>query len=304
MHVSNNPKVSICIPTFNGAAYIRQAVTSVLEQDYTNFEIVIVDNCSTDKTAELVEDLQKTNKSCIRYYQNDHNIGLVANLNKCIEYAHGVYIKFLCVDDELLPGCIEQMVSGLELHKTVSLVSASRKFIDQDGRLLGVKRYLNLDTVVRGNQVITRCLFGGNFIGEPSAVMFRKNDLTGCFREDLPQLSDMDMWFQLLEHGDLLSLATPLCAIRIHAGQMTHANVKLGKVIEDNIKIFDLYSHKRYLQTNWFLLFKHKLLMTYRLWVSRKFISPESKRKVLNQYASRWAYRFMPVVEFLVSLRK
>src|SRR3989338_6407950 len=203
---TNIPKVSVCIPAFNAADYLRQAVESVLGQDYQDYEIVLVDNCSTDHTGSLVSELQQLSNGRIRFYQNDRNIGLVGNLNRCLEYAKGSYIKFLCADDMLLPGCLDQMAAGLDLHQSVKLVGSGRLVVDERGNELGVRRYMTGDAIVRGKQVITRCLFGGNYIGEPTAVMFRKSDLKGCFREDMPQLSDMDMWFQLLEQGDLLSL--------------------------------------------------------------------------------------------------
>ena len=298
------PKVSVCIPAFNAAKYLRQAVESVLKQNYQNFEIVIVDNDSTDQTAALVEALLKEGNSCIRFYKNDRNIGLVANLNRCMDYAKGIYVKFLCADDMLLPECIEQMVKVLDLHHSVKLVGSSRLIIDERGNKLGMKKYMDCDAIVRGSQVITRCLFAGNYIGEPSAVMFRKCDLKGYFREDMPQLSDMDMWFQLLEQGDFLSLGNPLCVIRSHSAQMTHSNVKLGKLVDDNINLFESYSQKSYLEATWLLVWRYKLLMTYRIWVSGKSISDEKKEIVLDRYASKWAYRLMPLVAFALRLKR
>jgi|SRR3989338_740431 len=301
---SNIPKVSVCIPAFNAAEYLRQAVESVLEQSYRDFEIVIVDNCSTDHTVSLVSELQQLSNGRIRFYQNDHNIGLVGNLNRCLEHAKGSYIKFLCADDMLLPGCLEKMAAGLDLHQSVKLASCGRLFIDKYGHKLGTRHYAPGYSIVRGKQVITRCLFGGNYIGEPTAVMFRKSDLKGCFREDMPQLSDMDMWFQLLEQGDLLSLEKPLCAIRSHPAQMTHTNVKLGMLVDDNIKLFESYSKKPYLEATWLLMLQHKLLMTYRVWVSRKSISGEKREMVLDRYASQSAYALMPVVELALRLKE
>lgn len=301
---SNAPKVSVCIPAFNAADYLRQAVESVLGQDYQDYEIVIVDNCSTDHTGSLVSELKQLSNGRIRFYQNDHNIGLVGNLNRCLECANGSYIKFLCADDLLLPGCLEKMAAGLDLHQSVKLVSCGRLVIDMYDNKLVTRRYVAGDTVVGGKQAITRCLFGGNYIGEPTAVMFRKADLKGCFREDLPQLTDMDMWFQLLEQGDLLYLAKPLCAIRSHPSQATHTNVKLGMLVEDNIKLFEAYAQKPYLEATWLLRLRHKLLMTYRVWVSGKSISGEKREMVLKRYASKTAYMLMPVVDLALRLKK
>ncbi len=296
------PKVSVCIPVYNGKQFLQQTVDSALRQSFPDFEILIIDNASTDGTTKLAEEMAARN-SKLRLIINNHNIGLVGNLNRCLEHAQGTYIKFLMADDMLLPGCLEQMMAALELHQSVKLVTCGRLIIDALGSNLGVKVYMREHGIVQGKKVITRCLFGGNYIGEPSAVMFRKCDITGAFREDMPQLSDMDMWFQLLEQGDLLSMEKPLCAFRTHAAQMTHANIKSGMLVEDNIKLFETYSQKPYLESTWLLKLQHKLLMTYRIWISRQYISDIRREMLLKKYASRFVYKFMPVADLVYKLK-
>lgn len=297
------PKVSVCIPTFNGESYIRGALDSVLQQKYEDFEVVIVDNCSTDNTKALVAELSSQSAK-IRFFRNEQNIGLAGNLNKCLEHARGEYIKYLCVDDMLLPDCLEQMAVGLDKHPEVCLVCGGRLSIDESGQSFGLRRYSSRKEIVPGSKVVTRCLFGGNFIGEPTAVMFRKSDMHTRFRDDLPQLMDMEMWFRLLENGGLLNIETPLCSIRFHEAQMTRENIKSGKLIEDNIVLFNEFSQKPYLQVTPRLVIQHKLLMTYRLWVSRKFITRETRRSVLTQFGIRFAYPLMPMISSVLALKR
>ncbi len=300
----NKPKVSICIPTFNSENYLREAIESALRQNDQDLEIVIVDNCSTDHTGTLVKDFQKRGDRRIRFYKNDHNIGLAGNFNKCLEYAKGEYIKFLCSDDLLLPECIERMAAALDAHQSVSLVCSGRLILNRNGEKLGFKGYLSAETIIRGSSATRRCLFGKNYIGEPTAVMFRKRDMGRYFREDLPQLMDMEMWFHLLEQGDLLNIGAPLCAIRLHSGQMTHTNKESGKLIDDNVKLFDEYSQKSYLEITPLLMMKRRMLMTYRVWVSRKFIPDSKKQMILERYASKSVYMLMPLVGSAISLEK
>lgn len=297
------PKVSVCIPTFNGAAYIRGAVDSVLKQEYQDFEVVIVDNCSTDQTEALVAELSSQSEK-ICFFRNEQNIGLAGNLNTCLEHARGEYIKYLCVDDLLLPGCLEQMVAGLDAHPAVSLVCGGRLSINESGQPFGLRRYSSHKEVIPGYKVITRCLFAGNFIGEPTAVMFRKSDMTVRFRDDLPQLMDMEMWFRLLENGKLLNIETPLCSIRFHEAQMTRENIKSGRLIEDNVRIFNEFSKKPYLKATPWLVIRHKLLMTYRVWMSRKFITRETKRSVLTRFGIRFVYPLMPMISSVLALKR
>ncbi|PYE85248.1 glycosyltransferase family 2 protein [Phyllobacterium leguminum] len=278
--MTHPPKVSICIPTYNGARYIREAVVSALQQEYPSFEIVIVDNCSTDGTEVLLSELLLQSDK-IHFFKNETNIGLAGNFNKCLEHAQGEYIKYLCADDFLLPGCLEQMAAVLESHPTVSLVCSGRTNINES-RPLGLRRYSSRTAVVSGYEAINRCLFGGNFIGEPTATMFRKSDARSEFRNDLPQLLDMDMWFRLLERGDLYSIASPLCAIRCHSAQITQENIKSGKIIDDNILIFDEFSKKAYLRVSFWPIIRHKWMMAYRVWVSRQYISKKKRWISLN----------------------
>jgi glycosyltransferase involved in cell wall biosynthesis len=298
----NKPKVSICIPTFNSENYLREAIESALRQNDQDLEIVIVDNCSTDHTGALVKDFQKRGDRRIRFYKNDRNIGLVGNFNKCLEYAKGEYIKFLCSDDLLLPECIERMAAALDAHQSVSLVCSGRLFLNRHGEKLDFKKYSSAETIIRGSSATTRCLFGKNYIGEPTAVMFRKRDAGRYFREDLPQLMDMEMWLHLLEQGDLLNIGAPLCTIRLHPGQMTHTNIESGKLIDDNVKLFDEYSEKSLLEITPLLMVKRRMLMTYRVWVSRKFIPDSKKQMILERYASKSVYMLMPLVGSAVSL--
>ncbi len=301
---SNTPRVSVCIPAFNAADYLHQAIQSVLDQNYQNFEIVVVDNCSTDHTVNLVGKLQQLSSGRIRFYQNDRNIGMVGNLNRCMELAKGAYIKFLCADDLLLPGCLEQMVAGLDAQESVKLVACGRSIIDKQGHKSTIRRYSRSDVTIPGKQAITECLYGSHYIGEPSAVMFRKSGLEGGFREDLPQVLDIDMWFRLLEQGDLLYLGTPLCAIRQHDGQMTNANIQSGALIDDNIKLFEAYSHKAYIKPTLRLIAQRKVYIAYRVWMSRKYISSEKRERVLHRYGSVLAYWLMPMAWFMLNLKK
>lgn len=124
------------------------------------------------------------------------------------------------------------------------------------------------------------------------------------FRDDLPQLMDMEMWFRLLESGKLLNIETPLCSIRFHEAQMTRENIKLGRLIKDNICLFKEFSQKPYLEVTPRLVILHKLLMTYRLWVSRKFITRETKQSVLTRFGIRFAYPFMPMISFVLALKR
>ena len=301
--MSTTPKVSVCIPAFNAEGYIRSALDSVFLQTYQDFEIIVVDNCSTDHTEAIVTELLPLSEK-ITFYKNDHNIGMAENFNKCLDYARGEYIKFLCADDLLFSDCLEQMVAGLDAHPEVSLVCGGRLSINHIGRSFGLHRYSSQNQVVKGHTAIIRCLFGGNFIGEPSAVLFRNSNFLPRFHAEFPQLMDMDMWFRLLENGHLLSIKIPLCSIRFHEDQMTRENIKSGKLIDDNILIFNEFVHKDYVKFTVSNVLWFKFLMTYRVWLSRKVISHEMRRETLTNYCIRIAYPLMPFFFLVIYLSR
>src|SRR5687768_14893088 len=93
----DSPRVSVLIPTYNYARYLDEAIQSAIRQTFTDFEIIIVDNNSTDNTAEVISKYLTDPR--IRYYRNKSNIGLINNFNRCLELATGQYIKFLLADD-------------------------------------------------------------------------------------------------------------------------------------------------------------------------------------------------------------
>jgi glycosyltransferase involved in cell wall biosynthesis len=108
-----SPKVSVCIPVRNGGDFLPLAVDSVLQQSFDDYELIIVDNCSTDGTVKWIEEKASTAPK-IHFYQNATNIGLVGNFNACLGYARGEYIKFLCADDLLLPESVQRMSDALD----------------------------------------------------------------------------------------------------------------------------------------------------------------------------------------------
>ena len=129
--VSNpdHPLVSVCIPVFNGENFITEAINSVITQSYTNFELIIVDNCSTDLTQKIVHEFHDRR---IRYIKNGTNIGSIKNFNKCIEVASGEYFLLLPHDDLLLPEALKIFTDRLK-DPDVGLAYSSIHVIDKEG---------------------------------------------------------------------------------------------------------------------------------------------------------------------------
>jgi glycosyltransferase involved in cell wall biosynthesis len=284
-----SPKISVCIPVRNGGAFLPLAVDSVLSQSFDDMELIVVDNCSTDGTAEWLE-RKNAEVGKIKFFRNAADIGLARNFNACLASATGAYVKFLCADDLLLPGSLQRMADALDADPSAALAVGARRLIDDKGATIAVQRYARRSLHMAGEQAINRCLFGKNYIGEPTAVMFRRSAAARGFSEAFPHLIDLEMWFHLLEQGRLISLPDEVCAIRRHAAQMTHQNTRSGALLDDNVRLFEQYGRKSYVRAGRARSLSRKARLAYRVWLCRDGISVEKREAVLARHSSKVLY--------------
>jgi glycosyltransferase involved in cell wall biosynthesis len=231
------PLVSICIPTYNHARFLTESLRAASAQTFGDLEIVVLDNDSQDGTQAVVEKAAASDPR-IRYLKQPRNIGLVGNLNACLECAQGKYVKILCADDSLEPGCVSAMIRVFDEHPTVSLVGCARIVSDANLTPLRIARARTRFTVVSGTDMLSECFFFGNRIGEPTAVMFKRADSMRGFSQDYHLLVDLEMWFHLLSKGDFAVLPQALCRFRTHAGQATNAYEERGGTVDDRKLLF------------------------------------------------------------------
>lgn len=229
--------VSVCLPTYNCGPYVAEAIESVIDQVFTDFEFIIIDDCSTDDTRQIVARYATRDKR-IRFLQNPQNIGMVNNWNRCLQEAQGEYIKFLFGDDLLASRhALQRMVSVMDTDLSVSLVASSRYVIDEGSRIIKLlSRYGKRDIIMQGTEVIRDCLLEQrNYIGEPSVVLFRRAQGIRGFDVRYRQFVDLAMWIHLLEQGNFAYLHEPLCSFRIHERQATAVNLETNVHIDEQI---------------------------------------------------------------------
>jgi glycosyltransferase involved in cell wall biosynthesis len=140
---NTKPRVSIGLPVFNGENYIEEALDSILAQTYADFELVISDNASTDRTPQICQDYAAKDRR-IRYFRNPENLGGVRNYNRAFELSSGEYFKWAGHDDVLAPEFLERCVQVLNEHPDVVLVHSQTRIIDEETRVTG-----NYDVVLR-----------------------------------------------------------------------------------------------------------------------------------------------------------
>lgn len=243
----STPKVSVLIPAYNYAHYLGEAIESVLDQTFDDFELIVVDNCSTDNSVELVQSYMHKD-SRVRLVVNKTNVGMYRNYNEALLHARGEYIKFLNADDKFDKELLKEFVGILDNHPNVSLVTSWRQFFGNRHDVLKSGR----SGLHEGKKIILESIEQSNFIGEPTTVMFRRENLNlGLFDPALLMFADYDMWMRQLGVGDIYFVDKVLSYFRSHDTQGTETlNSDTDKRI---FNIIQFEEYRRFaLQTNRF----------------------------------------------------
>lgn len=218
-----SPLVSVCMPVFNGGAYLAPAIRSVLEQSYANIELRIVDDASTDGSWESLQQIRDPRLILMR---NASNLGPEGNWNQALRTARGKYIKLFHQDDLLQPGCLTAQVEALERHPEAVLAFCGRNIIGPDGNKLLSRGTPWRNRLVMQEEMVRRCARQGtNVVGEPSAVLLRADivAIVGEFDASIPYMVDLDYWVRMMAHGPGWSSNTALAAFRVSPRQWSAA---------------------------------------------------------------------------------
>lgn len=230
------PKVSVILPVYNGKRFIRQAVKSVFDQTFDNFELIVIDDGSTDKTFQTLSVFKDKR---IRIIRNDQNLGVAKSLNIGMNVARGEYIARCDGDDINLKNRFKTQVKFLDNHQDYALVGSNVRLIDEKGKAIGMQKYPQTD------QKIRKEIFIKNPVSHPS-VMLRRNIIKkiGGYREFFNGAEDYDLWFRLLHLGKLYNLSGYLVKRRIHSQVVTkkdHFKVEILAIILRIIHLFNNY---------------------------------------------------------------
>ena len=239
-------KVSVLIPTYNSEEHLTECLDSVMEQDFTDMEILISDDGSTDGTLRIIETYAKRDAR-IRWWQNPRNLGFIANHNLCLQRARGEYVKFVQADDKLLSAsAIRKMAAALDGNRS-AVLAGSRQHVT--GARSKPRILFKKAGVHDGRRVIINCLEQNtNFIGQPILTMFRRSAAARGFDERFVGHLDYDMWFHLLEQGDFVYLAETLGTWRVHENQQTAKQKKTGVAEHEHLVFVETYYAKTWLK--------------------------------------------------------
>jgi hypothetical protein len=222
MDISVNPKVTFVVPCYKLAHYLPECIDSILSQTYTDFEVLIMDNCSPDNTPEVAQSFKDPR---VKHIRNQTNIGHLRNYNKGIDLARGKYVWQMSADDRFYRhDALERYVKLLDANPNLGYVFSSGIRMDENGKEQGLLKYsvyAPRDTIFEGRKFL-RELIRVNHIVAPS-VLVRKEcyETISVFPLDLPWGADWYLWCMFAMHYDVGYLAEPMVCFRIHANSMT-----------------------------------------------------------------------------------
>lgn len=201
--------VSIIMPSYNTAEFIKKSVDSVLAQTYTNWELIIVDDCSTDDTDSVIE---KCQDSRIRYLKNEKNSGAALSRNRALREAKGRWIAFLDSDDLWAPNKLEKQIQFME-ENHYSYSYTNYQEIDEDSKLLSVR--------VTGPKRITKAGMYAYCWPGCLTVMYDA-DVVGLVQiSDIKKNNDYAMWLKVINKTDCYLLDADLGFYRKRAGSIS-----------------------------------------------------------------------------------
>lgn len=216
------PRVSVVVPAYNNAQFLGKTIESILSQDFDDYELIVADHSSLDKTAEIIE----------RYAGNPRvraitptpvGGGALANWNRVSGCARGEFMKLVCGDDLIAPSALREQVAALDANPSAVLVASPRALIDSNGKVILQRRGLaGLRGLVPGRAAVRAAVRAGtNIFGEPACVLFKRQLLerVGGWDSQFPYLIDQATYTRILLHGDMVALPNVLASFRISSSQ-------------------------------------------------------------------------------------
>jgi len=233
------PTVSFVIPCYKLAHLLPECVNSILVQTYSDFEILIMNDCSPDNTAEVARSFSDPR---VRHIRNEPNLGHLRNYNKGIGMSRGKYVWLISADDYLRkPYILERYVSVLESRPEVGYAFCSGVGVC-DGREVGVLEYSvhgQRDWVWEGHRLLKTLAYSNTVLAASGLVRRECYDKLGAFPLDMPWAGDWYLWCLYALHYDVAYFAEPMVCYRDHGLSMTNKLFKenVATCVEEDVRV-------------------------------------------------------------------
>ena len=212
---NNKLKISVIMSVFNNEEYLNESIESIVNQSYKNFEFIIIDDASFDKSSEILKDWSNKDRR-VKIITNEENIGLTKSLNKAIKIAQGEYIARQDGDDISLPQRLEKQIIFLEKHPEIKILGTFGYIIDKHGEILG-KEILSTSFQEIKSKLIER----NPFIH--TSVMIKKEiiERVGVYNDKFKTSQDYELWVRILRIAKGENMPLLLVKKRYHVNMIS-----------------------------------------------------------------------------------
>ena len=262
----HGPLVSVCVPTYNYARFLPDCIESVLQQTFTDWELVIADDCSDDGTSAIVLRYAESD-SRIRYIRNEQRLGMNANLGRAAHSGRGRYLKILCADDWLAPQCLQVLFRLMEEHPNVVLATSAEIHTDDLGTPLRQQFLFGKPvSVVSGCAMLDKMAWIQGFGGNSSFFVRRSAYLqVGGYDSTVQYAGDWELGGRLCRLGDYLHTDEPLFYGRQHSSSSSSNDPKKLLDVVDQLTIPERTFHpRRFMNREWRRYHRANMLVTAR----------------------------------------
>lgn len=226
-----HPLVSVVMPAYNSEKYIAEAIESILNQTFKDFEFIIINDASTDKTLEIIKEYAKKDKRII-VINNEKNIKICKSLNRGIKISKGKYIARADADDISYPDRFQNQIEFMEKNDDVGVVGGYMQiFNGETGKNISVRRYETEDKILRKN------IFFYSPLSHPS-VVFRKQvfDNIGLYNENYTDCEDLEFWFRIGFKYKFANIPKILIKYRHHPNSITVKKMKRMETLSNKLR--------------------------------------------------------------------
>lgn len=229
--------ISVILPVYNGGDYLVESVESVLKQDLQNFELLIVDDCSTDRSYEYLQGLTDRR---IKLFKNEKNRGLFYNLNLLIGKSKSSLIKLWSQDDIMYRDCLSSFVSFFQQHPQIGFCYSDRDMIDEAGNIKKSREQDKTPSIISPSLHARIAYFTGSIAGNIANVCISRRAMNsvGNFNEQMKFSADFDMWVRLAKEHETGFIKKKIIQLRDHEQQLSrNVNLYINN-IKDDLQVY------------------------------------------------------------------
>lgn len=245
-----NPLVSVIIPNYNYARFLEQRINSVLNQSYQNIEIIILDDCSTDNSREVIEKYRKESKIKTILYNERNSGSTFKQWRKGFEHANGEYIWIAECDDYADSAFLDEIMSRMKNNKDIKIGFSNSYWVTPERTY--INRWCSIKQAVKiynGRDFIKSHMMKGNYIYNASMVVFRKDALSNIDQdyENYKSCGDKLFWISIANIGKVLYVCKPLNYFRIHSDKVTSKSLINGILFKEEYQLYLKNIHNKYI---------------------------------------------------------